>query len=37
MGRVFADGTESEFHVEAPAGTHKIVLDPYETILTSPK
>ncbi len=37
LGRVFADGEESAFHLTAPAGTHKIVLDPYETILTSPK
>ena len=37
LGRVFADGEESSFHITAPAGTHKIVLDPYETILTSPK
>lgn len=37
LGRVFADGAESAFHVEAPTGTHKIVLDPYATILTSPK
>jgi hypothetical protein len=37
LGRVFADGEESSFHLAAPAGTHKIVLDPNETILTSPK
>jgi len=37
LGRVFADGEESAFHVAAPAGTHKIVLDPNETILTNPK
>jgi hypothetical protein len=37
LGRVFADGEESSFHVSAPAGTHKIVLDPNETVLTSPK
>jgi hypothetical protein len=37
LGRVFADGEESTFHLSAPAGTHKIVLDPNETILTSPK
>jgi len=37
LGRVFADGVESTFHIAAPAGTHKIVLDPNETILTSPK
>ena len=37
LGRVFADGEESSFHLSAPAGTHKIVLDPNETILTNPK
>ena len=37
LGRVFADGEESSFHMTAPAGTHKIVLDPNQTILTSPK
>jgi hypothetical protein len=37
LGRVFADGEESSFHVSAPAATHKIVLDPYGTVLTSPK
>jgi len=37
LGRVFADGEESSFHLSAPPGAHKIVLDPYETILTRPK
>jgi hypothetical protein len=37
LGRVFADGEESAFHLSAPAGTHRILLDPNETILTSPK
>ena len=37
LGRVFADGEESSFRLSAPAGAHKIVLDPNETILTSPK
>jgi len=37
LGRVFADGEETTFHLNAPAGTHKIVLDPYDTVLTSPK
>jgi hypothetical protein len=37
LGRVFADGEESTFHLPAPAGTHKVVLDPNETILTSPR
>lgn len=37
LGRVFADGQESTFRISAPAGTHKIQLDPQQTILTSPK
>jgi hypothetical protein len=37
LGRVFADGEESTFRLSAPLGTHQIVLDPNETILTSPK
>jgi hypothetical protein len=37
LGRVFADGAESSFHIAAPAGTRKIVLDPSDTILTAPK
>jgi hypothetical protein len=37
LGRVFADGPESPFRLSAPAGTHKLLLDPNDTILTSPK
>jgi hypothetical protein len=37
VGRVFADGAESTFRVSAPVGTHKLLLDPNGTILTSPK
>ncbi len=37
LGRVFADGEESTFRLAAPAGVHKIVLDPYQTVLSSPK
>ena len=37
LGRVFADGDESAFRLSAPAGTRKIVIDPYETVLTAPK
>ena len=37
LGRVFADGEETNFHLSAPVGAHKIVLDPYETILSYPK
>jgi hypothetical protein len=36
LGRVFADGDETSFRISAPAGTHKVLLDPEETILTSP-
>ena len=37
LGRVFADGDESSFRLSAPAGTHRVVLDPYDTVLTRPK
>jgi Peptidase family M1 domain len=37
IGRVFADGAETSFHLSAPLGTHKLLLDPNETILTAPK
>lgn len=37
IGRVFADGPASSFRVSAPAGTHKLLLDPNETILTGLK
>jgi Peptidase family M1 domain len=37
LGRVFADGEESSFRLSAPPGAHRIVLDPYDTILTSPR
>jgi hypothetical protein len=35
IGRVFADGPETSFHVSAPTGTHKLLLDPNATVLTS--
>jgi len=37
LGRVFADGPETSFHLSAPAGTRKVVLDPYKTLLTRPR
>lgn len=37
LGRIFADGDESSFHLSAPLGAHKLLVDPYETVLTSPK
>lgn len=36
LGQVFADGPETSFRLAAPAGTRKVVLDPYETLLTRP-
>jgi len=34
LGQVFADGPETSFRLFVPAGTRKIVLDPYQTLLT---
>jgi hypothetical protein len=33
LGRVFAEGHESQFHISAPARTRKIILDPEQTLL----
>lgn len=33
LGRVFADGADTPFHLTVPAGTHKIVVDPEQTLL----
>jgi Peptidase family M1 domain len=33
LGRVFADGPETPFLINAPAGTRKIVVDPEQTLL----
>ncbi len=33
LGRVFADGPETRFHLTAPAGARKAVLDPNQTLL----
>ena len=37
LGRVFADTPETPFRLTAPPDTKKIVLDPNQTLLTSPK
>ena len=37
LGRVFADGPETPFRFSAPPGTHRLLLDPNKTVLTSPK
>ena len=33
LGRVFADGPETSFHLRAPAGARKLLIDPYQTVL----
>jgi hypothetical protein len=33
VGRVFAEGDETQFRVFAPLGTRKILLDPEQTLL----
>ncbi len=37
LGRVFADGPESPFHLAASRGTRKVVLDPDLTVLARPR
>ena len=37
LRRVFADGAETSFRLSAPSGTHKLLLDPYMTVLTAVK
>lgn len=36
LARIFADGNETPFHLAVPAGAHKLLLDPYHTVLTRP-
>jgi Peptidase family M1 domain len=33
LGRVFVDGPEAPFHLSAPRGTRKVVVDPNQTLL----
>jgi aminopeptidase N len=37
LGRVFADGGETQFRLRAPAGSRKLLLDPYQTVLDRPR
>ena len=34
LGRVFVDGPTTSFHLSAPTGTRKVVVDPQQTLLT---
>jgi len=36
LGRTFADDPERSFRLTAPAGTRRVVLDPYQTVLARP-
>ena len=36
LGRVFAEGQETRFSLPVPAGVKRLVLDPYQTVLTAP-
>jgi hypothetical protein len=36
VANVFADGAETPFRLTVPAGTRKLLLDPYQTVLTRP-
>jgi hypothetical protein len=37
LGRVFADGPETAFHLTASLGARKVVLDPEHTLLSRPR
>jgi hypothetical protein len=37
LGQVLADGPETSFHFNAPAGTRKVLLDPRQTVLSTLK
>lgn len=36
LGRVFAEGADTQFTLAAPAGVTELVVDPYHTVLTEP-
>src|SRR5581483_3985620 len=37
LKRIFAEGDETAFHLSAPAGTHKLLIDPEHTLLSRAK
>jgi len=37
IGTVLPDGPETKFKLAAPAGTRRVVLDPYQTLLSAPR
>ncbi len=36
LGRVFAEGQETHINLPIPAGVKRLILDPYQTVLTAP-
>jgi hypothetical protein len=36
LGRVFTEGAETTFRFNVPAGAHKLLIDPYQTVLRQP-
>ena len=36
LARIFADGSETTFRLAAPAGTRKLLVDPFDTVLSQP-
>ncbi len=36
LGRVFAEGQETHFSLPVPPGVKRLILDPYQTVLTAP-
>ena len=36
VGRIFADGPETEFHLPVPAAARGLLIDPHQTVLTQP-
>jgi hypothetical protein len=36
LGRVFAEGHETRFSLPVPTGVKRLILDPYQTVLTAP-
>jgi hypothetical protein len=37
LKRIFAEGEETQFRISAPAGTHRLVIDPEQTLLSRAK
>jgi hypothetical protein len=36
LGRIFAEGPETRFTLPVPAAVKRLIVDPYQTVLTAP-